>query len=469
MRLVSLIKVSLIDMPVSVQVPRAQEKLDIILDQVTSLRSRLNWLAFQHAFYLVTAIGIAATAAIFAAAALLSPLQFLVVAVVVAVLAICSLWISIRSGWRRRSNAVRAAALADERAGLKGRLTTIVETFSNRRRGMLWSYMVEDALERREDFAPSRIERHRIARSWWAPVVAMIFAAAMVPLARFHRSLKMAANAGAPDITVDLDDLHLRPAEPGDDDGLDIQADAATMARLREKLAREGVAPDNSGTGKLGGLVDRARNFAGNMQSRLRGDSKQKQRLTLRLADNGAGLDPTNPRGADPWRRDSRRGDQAGQFKREDGSNDNEPDLPPIDESRHEPQAQPSAGENGEGGQDLKQRADASAAADDPSKQAQDDDQLRGEQSSNGGSMHGIGADPDSLFGEASKTRMSTEGFEIAIEARAVDHGAKGAGQAYLPPKVHTPLNARQQPDEPIARTEVPSDDRTTIQRVFER
>ncbi len=455
-------------MPVSSQVPRAQEKLDLILGQVTSLRSRLNWLAFQHAFYLVAAIALAGSAAIFAAATLLSPLQFLIVASVTALGGLYCLWLSTRSGWRRRANAARAAILADERAELKGRLTTIVQTASMGRRGALWPYLVEDALERRDAFIPSRIERRRIARSWWVPIVAMLLAAAVIPLARARRNMKVAASAGQPDITVDLDDLHLRPAEPGDTNGLEVQADPATMERLREKLAREGVTPGKGDGGKLGGLLDRARDLAGNVQSRLRGDSNQKQRLTLRLADSGASLDPNKPAGSEPWRRNSHRGDQAGQFKREGGANE-ESDLPPIDESRHEPQAQPSSGENGEAGQDLSLQGNSSGGGEDSNQQVQDDQQLRGDNSANGGSMHGIGADPDSLFGEASKSRMSSEGFEIAIEARPVDRGAKGAGQAYLPPKVHTPLNAHQEPDEPIARTEVPPDDRTTIQRVFER
>ena len=47
--------------------------------------------------------------------------------------------------------------------------------------------------------------------------------------------------------------------------------------------------------------------------------------------------------------------------------------------------------------------------------------------------------------------------------------GPKAAGHAYLPPKVRTPLNASQHPDEPIARASVPEDDRAAIKKVFER
>jgi hypothetical protein len=291
-------------------------------------------------------------------------------------------------------------------------------------------------------------------------------AALLIPIARTHQNLKIVSNAGTPDITVDLDDLHLRPAEPGDSSGLQVQADPATMARLREKLAREGVTMGQGDSGKLGGLLDRARNLAGDVQSKLRGDFKSQQRLTLRLADNEATLDPSDRRGPDT-RRNSHRGEQAGQFKR-DNPNEDEPALPPIDDSLREPDAQGNTADNGEGGQDSGGKGKTLSGADDSSQSAQTDEQ-RGEQSYNGGAVHGIGADPDSLFGEASKSKMSAEGFEIAIEARPVEQGAKGAGQAYLPPKVHTPLNAHQQPDEPIPRAAVPPDDRIAIQRVFER
>ena len=456
-------------MPPSPHGPRAQEKLDIILGQVTGLRSRLNWLAAQHVIYLVFAIVVASLAIFLAGAVVLTPMQFLGVGGVTAILALYALLMTLRSGWRRRSNAARAAALADDRAGLKGRLTTIVQTVSFGRRSALWSYLVEDALSHREEFTPRQIERRRIARSWWAPIAAMALATVLIPIARAHHATKIAAaQGGDADMTVDLDDLHLRPAEPGDNTGLQVKADAATMARLREKLAREGEAAGKGDGGKFSGLLNRARNLADSMQSKLRGDSNQKQRLTLRLADNDAGLDPSNPRGPD-LNRKTRRGDQAGQFKR-DSPADDEASLPPIDDSLREPDAEPSAGENAEGGADSGTKGNTLNAQNDSGRNGPDDDDVaRGDQSYNGGSVHGIGADPDSLFGEASKSKMGTEGFEIAIEARPIDQGTKGAGQAYLPPKVHTPLNAHQEPDEPIARAAVPPNDRTAIERVFER
>ena len=121
LRLVNL-SVSRVKMPASAHLSRAQEKLDTILGQVTSLRARLNWLALQHGLYLVLAIGITVAAAVFAGAMLLTPLEFLGVAGAMTLLGVSALWATLRSALRRRSNAQRAAALADERAGLKGQI-----------------------------------------------------------------------------------------------------------------------------------------------------------------------------------------------------------------------------------------------------------------------------------------------------------------------------------------------------------
>ncbi len=56
---------------------RADEKLGQILGRVGSVRTRLNSLALQHAIFYTLAIAIAAGAAIFAGAYLVTPLIFL--------------------------------------------------------------------------------------------------------------------------------------------------------------------------------------------------------------------------------------------------------------------------------------------------------------------------------------------------------------------------------------------------------
>jgi hypothetical protein len=246
---------------------------------------------------------------------------------------------------------------------------------------------------------------------------------------------------------------------------MEVSADPETMRRLQDKLARENPAGGEGAGNSLNQLVNRARDMASNFQSKLTGQQPpSKQRLNLRLAD--AGTDRAqSPIHRAPDMKKSRHGDVAGQFKQDQPRSKNELNLPPQDDARP-PNKWPSSGRNGENGAEL------GGGKDNPTDQdaAVDRDiQQSGENGSNGGEAHGIGADPDSLFGAPAASKLGTEGFEIAIEARPIDHGAKGAGHAYVPPKVRTPLNSNQEPDEPVARAAVPAEDRTTIKRVFER
>src|SRR5713101_1469492 len=152
------------------------EKLGLILSRVGSVRLRLNSLALQHAMFYTLAIVIAASAAIFATAYLLSPLAFLIFTPIVAILAAFGTVSAIRAGWAMRASAVRAAAIADERAELKGRLSTVVALANKPNPGTLWSYLVEDTLGYRDEFAPARIERRRISRAIWPFVGAIVLA-----------------------------------------------------------------------------------------------------------------------------------------------------------------------------------------------------------------------------------------------------------------------------------------------------
>ena len=443
---------------------RADEKLGQILGRVGSVRFRLNSLAIQHAVFYMLAIVIACGASIFAGAYLVSPLIFLVGSAALVVIAVGGVVSAIRAGWRMRASAMRAAAIADDRAELKGRLSTIVALAPGGNRGPLWSYLVEDTLGHEDEFAPAKIERRRVSRAVYPLAGALVLAAAAFPISKIKHAPQVAMNSDEDDLTVDLDDLHLRPADPGDDSGMQVTADAATMRRLEDKLARENPAGGDAAGNSLNQLVNRARDLAGNLQSKLTGQqANSNRRLNLRLADAGNDQDQNEIRRA-PDAQKNRHGEIAGQFKQV-LQKSNEIDLPPEDDSR-QPNSQPSTGGTGEAG------VESDAGRENPTKQDDATDrsiQQSGENSSNGGEAHGIGADPDSLFGAPAPSKLGSEGFEISIEARPVDHGAKGAGRAYVPPKVRTPLSVNQEPDEPVARAAVPADDRSTIKRVFER
>ena len=422
-------------------------------------------MALQHAIFYTLAIVIAAAAAIFAGAYLLSPLTFLLGTLALVIVAAAGVSSAIGAGWQMRASAVHAAAVADDRAELKGRLSTVVALAQSENRGPLWSYLVEDTLGYRDEFAASKIERRRVSRGVYPLAGALLLAALAYPISKIRHAPQITPGSGLDDLTVDLDDLHLRPAEPGDESGMQVTADAATMRRLEDRLARENAAGGDVAGNSLNQLVNRARDMAGNLQNKLTGQqAASKQRLNLRLADAGRDQNQNEIHRA-PDAQKNRRGDVAGQFKQDQPKSNREIDLPKGDDSR-QPNSWPSPGGTGEAG------VESNSGRDNPNKDDSATDrsiQQSGENSSNGGESHGIGADPDSLFGAPAPSKLGSEGFEIAIEARPVDHGAKGAGHAYVPPKVRTPLSMNQEPDEPVARAAVPAGDRPTIKRVFER
>jgi hypothetical protein len=446
------------------------EKVGLILSQVVSLRRRLNSLAIQRAIFATGAVAVCAAAVIYAGAFLLGPLVFLASAAAVAILALSAAWRALRSAWRMRASASSAAALADERAELKGRLTTIVEASHERRRGMLWAFLVEDALGRNEAYKPHTIERRRVDRSILGFLAALTFAILLVPLASLFHTPPSPALARHGDITLNLNDLQVRPASPGDSDGVQVEADAATMRRLEDKLAQQGGAASSAGgaSSGMGQLLDRARSLAGRMQNKLRGAASAHSRLTLKLAANDPGPESARQGSSNPQQPGSSQDDdRTGQFKRDDRFASEPNELPPMGKIVHDPRDRPVPS-------DDQNRADLMGSGNSPAQagstaEADPSAQSSGGRASNGGSSHGIGADPEGLFGDAMSSKMSSEGFEISIQARPMEHGAKGAGEAYLPPKVSTPLNPHQRPDEPVARAAIPADDRTTIQRVFER
>jgi hypothetical protein len=441
------------------------KKLGLILGRVGSLRGRLNSLAWQHATFYALAILIAAGAAVFAGAYLLSPLAFLIFAPAIAIAAAIGMVRAIRAGWRMRASAARAAVIADDRAELKGRLATIVALAHKPDPGVLWPYLVEDTLGHQDQFAPARIERRLVSRAIYPFIGAILLAMLALPISRLKHAAPIAPGDQASDLTVDLDDLHLRAAEPGDESGMEVNADPETLRRLQDKLARENPAGSDGVGNSLNQLVNRARDLAGNFQSKLTGQQPPgRQRLNLRLADAASDQDQS-PIHRAPDAKKNRRGDVAGQFKRDQPKSQTELNLPPQDDSRpanNWPSAEPGGANGAETGGGKDNPTNQDAATDRSIQQGS-------ENGSNGGEAHGIGADPDSLFGAPAASKLGTEGFEIAIEARPIDHGAKGAGHAYVPPKVRTPLNLNQEPDEPVARAAVPAEDRTTIKKVFER
>ncbi len=459
------------------QVRKAEEKLRLIIGRIGSIRARINSLAWQRAAFGGLGWTIAAAALATLAAFYLRPLPFLAVAVIAGLAGVLGLIRNTRAAWRMRVDSHAAAQVADRRAELKGRLETIVEIgleMGPRRkvvklghtheRPALWSYLIEDTLSRQDEFEPARIEGRRISRSIYGFLGALALAAVIFPLA-VRQHAKAAAAPGDPtDMTLSLNDLNLRPADPGSDDGVAVRADPQTMRRLEQKMASDAAAAEGASSSSLGRLVDQAKDLAGKLQSKLTGREESHQRIDLKLTDSRDELDAQA--NAKRLNLDAPREQQdtAGQWQQDQSPNDDispRADSGSLPGSNQQRAAAPQA--DADNGSDEQRQTSNDNSSGKPSEEASND------QGAGGGASHGVGNDPDTLFGPASDPKLGSQGFEISIDARPLEHGSKGPGHAYLPPKVRTPLNSRQHPDEPIARASVPEEDRAAIKRVFER
>lgn len=459
------------------QARRAEEKLGLILGRIKAIRVRLNSLAWQQATLGGLAWVIAAAALVMTGAYYLSPLLFLSVAATVGLLALTGLFRTLRSAWRGLVNTQVAASIADRRADLRGRLETIVQVGQSAKvqpighpaaHPLLWPYLVEDTLARQDDFEPSRIERRRVSRALYPFLGSLALAAlAFFLVQRVHRK-PIALPGEQNQLTLNLDELHLRPADPDSDNGVEVQADPETMRRLAEKMGAAGRAGESPGSSNnLGGkLMNHARNFAGDLQRKLTGRGAEHPRIKLKLADAS---DQMNSPKHDPFSPNSERnsGEKSGQFKHDNDVSKPDPsNLPKAQRGSHQPSQKPPGGAQQQPGSQPETQQQAQNGS---QQNGNTPNQGNQDQGGIGGSSHGIGAEPDSLFGPGTEPGLGSQGFEISIDARPVQMGSKSSGHAYLPPKVKAPLNSNQEPDEPVARATVPEEDRAAVERVFER
>ncbi len=455
------------------QVRRAEEKLATLFDQIGAVRFRLNSLAWQRGLFgaLGWTIGLAAMVAL--GAFYLKPLTFLITSMTLGVIAVAGVANSLRAAWLMHVNRSAAALIADRRADLKGRLETIVEIGQRLKvarlghpqaHPLLWSYLIEDTLNRQDDFAPAHIEARRVSRAIYGLIGSLALAAAIFPLvARLHGKL-LQVRATQDEITMDLNDLHLR-ADSDSGDGVEVHADAQTTHRLEEKFASQGTASNGpSSDTPLNEMMNRAKNLAGRLQEKVTGRASTRPRITLKLADNSSDQGSPRPRDQINPNRSRNDEDADAHFEHEKDSNDDSSASKRGNLAHNSSQTESSDDSASADANTYEPRANASENSADKSS-----DQSATDQGGNGGSAHGVGADPDSLFGPTSNPRLGGNGFEISIDARSEIKGPNASGHAYLPPKVRTPLNPNQHSDEPIARASVPQADRAAIQRIFER
>ncbi|HTW89569.1 MAG TPA: hypothetical protein VMD75_16350 [Candidatus Binataceae bacterium] len=438
---------------------RGEEKLRLIFGQLAALRFRLNSLAFQQGIFVGLALLISATAIVVLAAFTLYPLAFLLIGAVAALACVAGLMLAGRHVWRMHRSAEAVAVLADVRADLKGRLLTLVALRQQTERSPLWPYLVEDATLRREDFTPARIESRRISRTLYALLGAVIVAALVARIPSHHRHPIALAKAGqtAP-LTLNLRDLTIEPSDRPVQNGARLSGDPKTMRKLAQMMADADRKERNKDL--LSKMMRSAHDLAGNLQDKITG--RQPPPLDIRLADNGdSGSNSAPPPAAESNHdHDSpvSNGPRAG-----DSGNPAQVDQPPA---RGAQETQPG-GNPGSMAMQASPNTPTEAQPQNGTDSHQLADQQPGGNDDAGGASHGSGSDPQGLYGQPDTDTQGDGSFQIAIDARP--GSSAHAGDRAFPPKVNAPLNTEQHPDEPIGRTTVPAEDRSTIKRIFER
>jgi hypothetical protein len=444
---------------------RGEEKSRLILDQVASIRSRLNALALQKGLFGGLTFILCAAVLIVGAAFAFSPLTFLLLGIAVTAAALAGVARTASAAWRMRTSDERAARIADERAALKGRLTTMV-AMRVEPRSSLWPYLIEDTLALRDQFAAAKVEPRRLSRWLWAALVSCVVAVIVMRLAYGVRTARLGANSpivnarGEP--TADLGDLDIRPADPSAEPGTEIDADPATLRKLAEKL-REAQRGGQKGS-PTSRLMANARDAAKALQNKLTGGKPAEPAPRLKLTDKKGGS------GA--------KAAAKSQNNQQGKGTQGNPQNPGVgqqsaDQDQRQPNTVPTPGVpdmsglaalNGLNNDDPDPNGSVAPNTPPNTRKVPPGGTLGA-----GGSDHGSGTDPQHLYGEAEKPTLGNDTFKIPVEVGPSDEGSSNTAPASPPQRTKSTLNASQAPDEPFERASIPASDRVTIKRVFER
>jgi hypothetical protein len=431
---------------------RNEQKLWLILFQIRAIRARINSLAAQYFAFSALAIVIVGAAMVLTAALALRPLGFLFTAIVVAIAAFVSVIRITRIALRSSASPVKAASLADDRGGLKGRLMTVLLMSDSGQTSELWRYLVEDTYGRRGEFEPAKIEPRWLSRSIFALVAACIMAVSLVRIARLEISRHPLGMMGLPSqVTADLGNLDIRPADPALEPNAEIYADDATMQKLADKLAS--AQANGNDKGGLSQWLNKARNLASEWQNEITGQ-QHRPPVELRLTDkDAAASQPPHSHHGAKAPGENNAANHSGTGKSSNGS-----ESAPAPGQTPRQLAQSGPGFPGQLGNGPAQANPSDVGS-----------PISGGSGSGAGVSHGSGSDPEHLFGPLSSQPLGSGSFKITIDAQPSDESSIPGAPAYIPPKIKAPLNDRQHDDEPIARASVPAADQMTIKRVFER
>lgn len=459
--------------PLQRRLSEREDGLGPIVRQLAGIKRRRNLLAAQQMAFSTLALLLGAGGTLVIAAFFLSTAHFLTLGVLLAGLLIVGLPVAVAKAWRRFGGLSRVAAIADEKAELNRRLSTLLALAEQERNYSLWPFLVEDTVGRLDDFSPRRIEKRRISPSIYGFAAACLIASLaglMTYSARLHHQAlrKLLQN-----FTLELDPSEIAPSDETAGEGTPLEGSPDALRSLADQLAAASQNSHTASRSALDRVAKKATDLASSLQDQLTGrqfgDTPEKVKIRLAEAlgdkppppaDNGSGPNDSNP---------SKQTDQPNPSGAKAGGPSGKPNpavqQPPDTEAEANSPEQGETPPNSPSAKSLEPEGpEGPGAGDEPTP-----GQPAGTTPDGSGETAGSGTDPDNLMGPPDAPSHKNDNFEIMIDARLSNRSPISSAQPYVPPKVKTALNSYQHPDEPLDRGTVPAADRDTIKRVFER
>jgi hypothetical protein len=459
--------------PLQRRLVNRDDGLGRIAAQLMRVKRRLNLLTAQQLAFSTLALLLGAGGILVIAAFLLNPTHFLVLGVLLVIALAAGIPAVVVRCVRRFANFNRAATIADERAELSFRLSTVLTLAQDEGKYPLWPFLVEDTLLRLPDFDPRRIERRRVSRAIYGFAAACLIASMAGLMTYAARRHQEALRKVLKNLTLEVDPSEIAPFDNPSGQSAEIEGAPDALRSLAERLQQANRGNGAGNRSALDQLTHKARNFASSLQNRLTGRDLRDtpEKVKLRLAQALGDKPPPPDSGPEQQGGGSKAAPNSSSSHPDFGANSGAPPhqgIPPDQQANNGADSapnRPNAPSDLPSGKNLEPRGPQGPGTGDTAMPGQQE----GSNEEAAGQSAGQGSDPEHLMGPPDAPSHKDENFEIMIDARLSDRSPIASAQPYLPPKVKTDLNPYQHPDEPLDRGSVPPADRDTIRRVFER
>jgi hypothetical protein len=457
-----------------------------VLSQLAQLRSRFNRQLLEEVTFGTLALVIGAGALGVLAALWLNAPEFAALCVGLITLVVVGLGYAVFYSVRSWTSLNRAAVEADERVGLKNRLTTLLTARQAAHRSPLWPFLVEDTLEHRDLFLPTQVVPWRIPRALFFLLFSALLAVlAVLGVKREREQVRIALALKAPPTLPEMNMLPgtgmlseggkpLADGSVGQGTGneMSVESGGEQVASGASENAPQQSASTAGRDSLWSRLSQRADQLAQSVQNDITGRQPQRE---ARASDDAGAQD-------EPPKRQARASGQESQSDQTSDSRDSG-SATSSDFAKAGTQNQAVEG-------DAKERQQKASAGTDATKSGpiassghqglsanemtygQVGEGHSGERDRTGrpsaGAGHGAGSDPEHLYGKAQTFSSSRRTFKVTMQGNVSSSQAQGSGQPYRPPRADVALNPHQEPDQPMYRPQVAPADRAAIKRIFE-